>query len=114
MKEGLNVLSEAAGRSLSGIIAKIASFRDAGFQIYTKLYESCVEPIMDYFSCIWGFLKYTAIEKVHNKACRLYLGLHAKVPIPALQAEIGWVLPKYRHFLKIFKNWNRYNKIDLM
>ena len=31
MREGINVLSEAAERSLSGIIAKFASFRDAGF-----------------------------------------------------------------------------------
>ena len=36
IKEGINVLSEAAGRSLSGIIAKFASFPDAGFQTYTK------------------------------------------------------------------------------
>ena len=52
MREGINVLSEAAGRSLSGIIAKLASFRDAGFQTYTKPYESCVVLIMDYFSGI--------------------------------------------------------------
>ena len=113
MKEGINVLSVAAGRSLSGIIAKFALFRDAGIPTYTKLYESCVVPIIDYFSGIWGFLKYPAIEKVHNRACRFYLGLHAKAPIPALQAEIGWMLPKYRHFLNIFKKWNRYNKMDV-
>ena len=40
MREGIIVLSEATGQSLSGIIAKFASFRDAGFQTYTKLYES--------------------------------------------------------------------------
>ena len=113
MREGINVLSKAAGRSLSGIIAKFASFRDAGFQTYTKLYESCVVPIMDYFSGIWGFLKYPAIDKVHNRACRFYLGLHAKAPVSALQAEIGWMLHKYRHFLNIFKTWNRYNKMDV-
>ena len=59
-------------------------------------------PIMDYFSGIWGFLKYPAIDKVHNRACRFYPGLHAKAPISALQAEIGWMLPKYRHFLVAF------------
>ena len=55
MREGIHVLCEAAGRSLSGIIAKFASFRDAGFQTYTQLHESCVVPIMDYFSGIWFF-----------------------------------------------------------
>ena len=38
MREGINVLSEAAGRSLIWIIAKSASSRDAGLQTYTKLY----------------------------------------------------------------------------
>ena len=113
MREGINVLSEAAGRSFSGIIAKFVSFRDAVFQTYTKLYKSCVVPIMGYFSGIWGFLKYPAIDKVHNRACRFHLGLHAKALIPALQIEIVWMLPKYRHFLNIFNNWNRYNKMDV-
>ena len=67
---------------------------------------------MDYFPGISGFLKYPTII-VHNRACRFYLGLHAKAPISALQAEIGWMLPNYRHFLNIFKNWNRYSKMDV-
>ena len=50
MREGINILSEAAGQSLSGIIAKFASLRDAGFQTYTKLYERSAVPVMDYFS----------------------------------------------------------------
>ena len=57
---------------------------------------------MNYCSGIWGFLKYPAIDKVHNRACRFYLGLHAKAPIHALHAEIGWMLPKYSHFLNFF------------
>ena len=31
----------------------------------------------------------------------------------AFTYPIGWMLPKYRHFLNIFKNWNRYNKMDV-
>ena len=51
---------------------------------------------------------------MHNRAWRFYLGLHAKAPISALQADTGWMLPKYRHLLTIFlKNWNRYNKMDV-
>ena len=57
MRDGIRLLSEAAGRSLSGIIAKFTVFRDAGFQTFTKLYNSCVVPISDYFSGIWVFSK---------------------------------------------------------
>ena len=44
-----NVLSKVAGWSLSGIVAKFASFRDAGFQTYRQLYESCAVPIFQVY-----------------------------------------------------------------
>ena len=54
--------------------------------------------IMNYFSGIWVFLRYPAIDKVHNRTCRFYLGLYAKAPIPALKAEIVWMAIKQIHF----------------
>ena len=54
-KYGINVLSEAAGRSLSVMIAKMHLLRNSGFQTSTKMYHSGVVPIRDYFAGIWGF-----------------------------------------------------------
>ena len=108
LNKRINILSDAAGRSLGAVISKFKSLSDAGFYTYTKLFDSCVVPIIDYFSEIWGFIKNSAINKVQNRACRFYFGLHAKTPIPGFQGEIGWMLPKYRHFFLMFKLWNRY------
>ena len=90
------------------MISKFKSLRDAGFYTYTKLFDSCVVPISDYFSGIWGFTKNSAINKVKNRVCRFYLGLHAKAPILVFEGETGWMLPKYRHCLSMLKLWNRY------
>ena len=38
----------------------------------------------------------------------LRIAIHAKAPILGFQGEIGWMLPKYRHFFSMFKLWNRY------
>ena len=81
LNKGINILSGAAGRSLGAVISKFKSLRDAGFYTYTKSFDSCVVPISDYFSEIWGFTKNPAINKVQNRACRFYLGLHAKASI---------------------------------
>ena len=62
-----NILSDAAGRSLGAVISKFKSLRDAGFYTYTKLFDSCVVPISDYFSRIWGLTKKSAIYKVQNR-----------------------------------------------
>ena len=37
-----------------------------------------------------------------------YLGPHAKAPILGFKGEMGWMLPKYTHFLSMFKLWNIY------
>ena len=108
LNKGINILSDAAGRSLGAVVSKFKSLRDAGFYTYTKLCDSCVVPIIDYFSGIWCFTKNSARNKVQNKACRFYLESHAKAPIPDFQGEIGWMLPKYRHFFSMVRLWNRY------
>ena len=105
LNKGINILSDAAGRSLGAVVSKFKSLRDASFYTYTKLCDSCVVPIIDYFSGIWGFTKNSAINKVQNRACRFYLESHAKAPIPGFPGEM---LPKYRHFFSMFKLWNRY------
>jgi hypothetical protein len=54
-------LGKAAGRALGG---KIHSLKDFGFKSYEKLYLSCVVPILDYCSSVWGFKKYQATDNV--------------------------------------------------
>ena len=62
LNKGINILSDAAGRSLCAVISKSKSLRDAGCYTYTKLFDRCVVPISDYFSGIWGFTENSAIN----------------------------------------------------
>ena len=57
LNKGISILSDAAGRSPGAVISKFKSLRDAGVYTYTKLFDSCVVSISDYFSGIWGFTK---------------------------------------------------------
>ncbi len=41
-------LAESAGRALGGVISKFKSFKNVGFQKFSKLYHSGVIPVMDY------------------------------------------------------------------
>ena len=43
--------------------------------------------------------------------CRYYLRLHPKAPIAGLQGDMGWLLPKYRHIIALFRTWNRFAKL---
>ena len=73
-------LSESAGR---------ARFRDTGYETFTKLFDSGVQPILTYGSSVWGLKIFKDIDRITNRACRYYLGLHKFTPIPALESERG-------------------------
>ena len=36
-----------------------------------------------------------------------FLCVHKFTPLAALQGETGWLLPKYRHYLRDLQFWNR-------
>ena len=57
-KQDYSINSEALGKAAGGahgsIISKIHSLKEFGFKAYEKLYSSCVMPILDYCSAVWG------------------------------------------------------------
>ena len=48
-------LAEAGGWALGGIISKFKTFKNIGFNTFTKLYHTGVVPINKYASGIWRF-----------------------------------------------------------
>ena len=49
------VLAGAGGRALGSILHKYKKMKDLGYYTYSKLYQSCVCPVLDYASEIWGY-----------------------------------------------------------
>ena len=110
--KGLENLANSAGRALGGIISKFKGLRDIGYVTFTKLHHSMVTPIVDYNSGIWGRKEYKECNKIQERAYRYFLGLGPKTPIAAMQGEMGWQLPHYRHIISMVQLWNRLNKMD--
>ncbi len=42
------------------------NMKDFGFNTFEKLYNSCVIPILDYNSAVWGFKQYKHIDNVQT------------------------------------------------
>ncbi len=105
--ECVETLADSAGRALGGVIAKFKSMKNVGYQTFTKLFTSGVQPVYEYGAEVWGFNKAYAIDKVQTRAIRYYLGLHKFTPNAALTSEMGWLKPNVGRFLCIFRFWNR-------
>ena len=102
-KDCSETLADSAGRALCKIIGKFKTFKDLHYRTFTKLYDSCVWPILDYCSSVWSFNNYHNSDKVHNRATRFYLGLHRNAPVLGYQADMGWYLPKYRYYVSMIR-----------
>ena len=64
-------VSQSASRALGLLISKC---KLAGgllpFNVYTKLYDSVVYPVINYGASIWGYKSYSCINAVQNRAMR--------------------------------------------
>ncbi|CAG2254560.1 unnamed protein product [Mytilus edulis] len=60
------------------------------YDIFTKIYENTVIPVLDYASGVWGAKQYDNIERLHYRAIRTFLGVGKTTPIPAILADMGW------------------------
>ena len=74
---GCETLASSGGRALGVIINKFKDIKDSGYETFTKLYSTGVEPILDYFSGNWCNDVNTckAATNVFNRAHQYYIGL---------------------------------------
>ena len=92
-------------------MAKFKAQGYMGYATYSKLFESCVCPVMDYSAGVWGFQKYDKVDTVQNRAMRAFLGVHRFTPKLALEGDMGWLSSRYRRWLSMLRLWNRLVKL---
>ncbi len=59
-----NTLSDVASRALVALTTKYSQIKGVTFEVYQTIYNTCVTPIMDYASELWGCKKYPNLETV--------------------------------------------------
>ena len=79
--------AEGSSRALGKLSSKF--YKGLGYETYKKLYNSCIVPIMDYGSAIWGYNDNDNINKVQHRAMRNFLGVYKYAP----KSGVGWVRP---------------------
>ena len=100
-------MSKAGGRALGAIISKIQSHKDVGFKTYSKLFSSCVVPVLDYCSGVWGLKQFDKIDMIQNRAIIYFMGVHRFTPILAMTGDMGWVTSTHRRWVNLLRLWNR-------
>ena len=105
-------LAASASRALGLVISKAKVLGGINFNTFTKLYDSCVAPILDYGSAIWGIDEFSSINAVFYRACRFFLGVGKYAPNDAMLGDMGWISPLERQMQSVARLWSRLSKLD--
>ena len=105
-------IARSASRALGLLIAKSKAHGGMPYETFTKLYNSLVQPVMDYSAGIWGTKMFSCINSVQRRAERFFLGVGKYTPNAALQGELGWNTPEHHYWLCVFHLWLRLKTMD--
>ena len=104
-------VAQSATRALGLVISKAKAAGGLPYDVYTKLYDTLVWPIIDYGSSIWGTTEYACINAVQNRACRFFLGVGRYTPNAAVNGDMGWSPPVVRQWKTVLSHWFRLNNM---
>ncbi len=78
-----------------------------GHKMFTSLYETLVQPILNYGAGLWRTKQQRYIRNVQNKACKFYLGLNGNKSNVAARGDIGWLSLLRQQHVQGFRLWIR-------
>ena len=91
-------VSQSASRTLGLLIAKFKAIGGMPFEVYSKLYDSVVWPVIADGAAIWGDQTYSCSEAVQNRAMRCFLGVGKYTPTAGICGDMGWTSPLIRQW----------------
>ncbi len=100
-------VSQCASRALGLVIAKCKLMGGLPYNVFTKLYDSIVWPVINYGAAVWGTRSFSCIDAVHNRAMRFFLGVGKYTPNAALAGEMAWQPPIIRQWKTVISMWSR-------
>ena len=101
------MVAQSASRALGLLIAKCKSLGGMPYDVYTKLYDALVWPVIAYGASIWGDRSFSCIDAVQNRAMRFYLGVGKYTPTAAVAGDMGWIPPLTKQWKCTSNLWSR-------
>ena len=100
-------VAQSASRALGLLIAKCKAIGGVPYNVFTKLYDSVVWPIINYSAPIWGFRSYSYIHAVHNRAMQFFLGVDKYTHNDAVSGEMAWKPTSVRQSKSVCLYWSK-------
>ena len=105
-------VAQSASRALGLLIAKCRTMGGVPYDVFTKLYDSVVWPVVNYSAQVWGFRSFSCIDAVQNRAMMFYLGVGKYTPNDAIVGDMGWNPTIACQWKSICLYWSKLSNLD--
>ena len=105
-------IAKSASRALAAVTSKFYKCGGMSHGVYTKLYQSLVEPVYLYSSPIWGLKSYKVINNIQRQASKVYLGLSKTSTNDAAIGDMGWKSCYTRQLAEVYRLYIRLANMD--
>ena len=110
--QNMEKLTKAASRSFGRVHSIFKNVGNLGIKTYETLFDSYVDPIMNYASGVWGYGDFASPQVLQNRIMRFYLGIHKFAPLASTKIEMDWIDSRQRRWLSMLRLFNRINSMD--
>ena len=109
---GTNPLVLKGKRAVFDICRLYQQLREMSKDIFFKVFDAKVQPILLYSSEIWGTSRLESIEKVHLMACKYFLGVPTRTPNKMIYSELGRYPLYINSFVRSIQYWFKLLQMD--
>ena len=102
-----SALVAKAKKACYGITRSLSSITCYDLKIFTKLFDSKVQPILSYACEVWGVQEMPCIEQVHTSSLKRFLRVSVHTSNTLLYGETGRYPLEINHKIRILKYWFR-------
>ena len=97
---------------MAAILSRPQGVKECKYETFVKLYSSCVVPIVDYASFVWGCKFYGKPETTQQRTIRCFLGVDRFAANDMIEGDMGWLSCRARRKLSVLNYWNRLMNCD--
>ena len=105
LTKSVHNLAMRAKKALLQLQSIIPKLGVVPINVYFKMFDSQIQPILLYGSEVWGFKEYYALEKVHLLACKKFLNVSISTPSAMVYGECGRYPLYITSYCRCLKYW---------
>ncbi len=99
------MIAKSAAHALGLLMAKSKANGGMPYGVFSHLYDSLVQPVIDYGAAVWATQEFSCVIAIQHRACRFFMSMEIYTPNTPVQGVMGWKLAPHRQWIAVTRHW---------